>query len=514
MRATIYARYSSENQRPESITDQIYSCRKYATEHGWTVDDALIFSDEAVSGAREDRAGLHEMMEAARGATFDALLVDDLSRLARNNLLMLTVIGDLHFLGIRLVSVADGLDSDQEEAHFSIQLRGIANELFLTDLRKKVLRGLIGQKNRGFFVGERAFGYRSVPVGVGRRDKRGQPRPDAFKMEAIPSEANIVNEIFTRFASGESFFSIVNDLNRREVPGRFRKTKKWSAPTISRMLRNEKYVGRWIWNRTEHRRDPRTSKTRHLPKDPSKWHVIEDESLRIVPQELWEQVQGRLQQLENVWRRGRRKRGYESQRASRVLVYPRQLLSGAMTCGKCGGSIGEVSGHKGGYYGCVKARRSICDNRRLVRRKKAERLILTSLRDRILNPDSIEYVLQKIKTELDRSNSNLPGTIDLKMAVLKEQRRRVTNFLEVVAEGRGTRIITDALAASEGQVESLEAEIEILQRSSTESFQVPPRIWIEERIRDFQQTLELNTSLSALILRKVLGRIRLGSRSP
>ncbi|HEV2271823.1 MAG TPA: recombinase family protein, partial [Steroidobacteraceae bacterium] len=91
------------------------------------------------------------MMEAARSARFDALLVDDLSRLARNNLLMLTVIGDLHFLGIRLVSVADGLDSNQEEANFSIQLRGIANELFLTDLRKKVLRGLIGQKNRGFF---------------------------------------------------------------------------------------------------------------------------------------------------------------------------------------------------------------------------------------------------------------------------------------------------------------------------------------------------------------------------
>jgi len=131
------------------------------------------------------------------------------------------------------------------------------------------------------------------------------------------------------------------------------------------------------------------------------------------------------------------------------------------------------------------------------------------LRDRILNPDSIEYVLQNIKAELDRSNSNLPGTIDLKMAELTEQRRRVTNFLEVVAEGRGTRSITDALAASEGQVESLEAEIEILQRSSTESFQVPRRIWIEERIRDFQQTLELNTSLSALILRKVLGPIRL-----
>ena len=87
--------------------------------------------------------------------------------------------------------------------------------------------------------------------------------------------------------------------------------------------------------------------------------------------------------------------------------------------------------------------------------------------------------------------------------------RRVSNLVEVVAEGRGTRSVTDALFASESQVESLEAEIDVLQRSLTDSFQIPPRVWIEERIRDFQKTLELNTGLSALILRKVLGRIRL-----
>ena len=275
------------------------------------------------------------------------------------------------------------------------------------------------------------------------------------------------------------------------------------------MLRNEKYVGRWIWNRTEHRRDPRTLKSRQFPKDQTKWCVIEDESLRIVTQELWQKVQERLKEIERVWGRGNKKRGYENQQASRVLVYPRQLLSGAMFCAKCGGSIGEVSGRKGGYYGCVKARRSICDNRLLVRRKKAERVILTSLRDRILNPDSIEYVLQKVKGELDRLNSSVPQAIKSKEAALNEQRRRVSNLVEVVAEGRGTRSVTDALSASESQVEGLEAEIEVLQRSLTESFQIPPRVWIEERLRDFQKTLELNTGLSALILRKVLGRIRL-----
>src|SRR5690242_13299516 len=133
MKAAIYARYSSENQRPESIADQVSSCRRYAETHNMSVEENLIFYDEAVSGAREDRSGLNRMKQAAGANGFDVLLVDDLSRLARDNLLMLTLIAELRYFGIRLVSVADGLDTDQEESNFSVQLRGIANELFLSD---------------------------------------------------------------------------------------------------------------------------------------------------------------------------------------------------------------------------------------------------------------------------------------------------------------------------------------------------------------------------------------------
>ncbi len=112
MRVAIYARYSTENQRPESILDQVSSCRKYAIGHGWILSDDLIFSDVTVSGTREDRPGLSDMMVHAQDHKFDALLIDDLSRLARDNLLMLTTIADLRFLGVRVVSIADNLDSD------------------------------------------------------------------------------------------------------------------------------------------------------------------------------------------------------------------------------------------------------------------------------------------------------------------------------------------------------------------------------------------------------------------
>ena len=63
-----------------------------------------------------------------------------------------------------MISVADGLDSDDEESTLAIQVRGIFNELQLRDLKKKTLRGQIGQKERGFFVGEK-----TIRLSVGAR---------------------------------------------------------------------------------------------------------------------------------------------------------------------------------------------------------------------------------------------------------------------------------------------------------------------------------------------------------
>ena len=90
------------------------------------------------------------MLAVAQNHPFEVVLVDDLSRLARNNFLMLSVLADLHFAGIRIVSVADGLDSNDEESKLGIQIRGIFNELQLQDLKKelcpKVVRGELEKK--------------------------------------------------------------------------------------------------------------------------------------------------------------------------------------------------------------------------------------------------------------------------------------------------------------------------------------------------------------------------------
>jgi site-specific DNA recombinase len=99
MTAAIYARYSSENQRPESIDDQISACRKLAKLQLLSISEEHIYADQAQSGASSGRPALAALMAAARASEFQVVLVDDLSRLARDNHLMLSIIAELHFEG-------------------------------------------------------------------------------------------------------------------------------------------------------------------------------------------------------------------------------------------------------------------------------------------------------------------------------------------------------------------------------------------------------------------------------
>jgi DNA invertase Pin-like site-specific DNA recombinase len=76
MNAAIYARTATEE---ESTFSQIDSCRKYASERGWTVLD--IFDDTGVSSSKIDRDGLSLFVQNAH--KYDILLVTSIDRLFR-----------------------------------------------------------------------------------------------------------------------------------------------------------------------------------------------------------------------------------------------------------------------------------------------------------------------------------------------------------------------------------------------------------------------------------------------
>ena len=514
MKAAIYTRYSSDNQRPESIDDQIRACQELAHARGYVVDLTHIYKDEAKSGALKDRPALETLLAAARARQFEAVLVDDLSRLSRDNHFLLTLYAEFRFNGVRIISRADSLDSDDHHSKLGFQMRGIVNELYLDDLREKTLRGQKGQKARGFMVGEGTYGYTSVPVGEMHTDRRGRPRPDGYRMTVEPTEATIVQRIFSEFSEGKAITAIVKALNAECIRGRRRIRKGWSPATVSRILRNEKYMGRWGWNRTETRREPRTGRLRKFPKPESEWHLVVDESLRIVSQEIWDLARDRWLEIARTWPRRPGQRGFEGRQRSYVESHPPHLLSGAMRCGVCGGAVGQVSGKGQGYYGCLGSARHACDNRLLVPRRLAERKAVEALREHLSAPAAIRYVLERVEAEVKRLHDHVPEEIKLKRAALAEEERRIANFIEFIGDGKGTPALADALQAAEHKAKGLRQELSVLETTINEVFKAPPVEWVSERLEQVQEVLERETVRSALLLRRILGPIRLTPVTP
>ena len=150
MRAAIYARYSSDNQREASIEDQIRVCRTLIERAGWQVGE--IYSDAAISGATTLRPGYQKLLEDARGRRFGLVVAEGLDRLSRDQEDIAGLFKQLRFNDVALHTVAEG-----EITELHVGLKGTMNALFLKDLAAKSLRGQIGRAVAGMAAGY-AFG--------------------------------------------------------------------------------------------------------------------------------------------------------------------------------------------------------------------------------------------------------------------------------------------------------------------------------------------------------------------
>ena len=81
-KAVIYARYSSHNQREESIEGQIRECQDFAVRNGFTIIGEYI--DRAISGKTDNRADFQRMIKDSERGNFQVVLVYAIDRFARN----------------------------------------------------------------------------------------------------------------------------------------------------------------------------------------------------------------------------------------------------------------------------------------------------------------------------------------------------------------------------------------------------------------------------------------------
>src|SRR5882724_10636736 len=204
MRAVIYARYSSDLQSTASIEDQIEICRRYAKTQNWEVVDCYI--DRAQSGGSAFRPGFQKLMADLDSLRFEFVLAEAVDRLARKLADIAAFHDRLIFANVRLFTVSTG-----EVTAIHIGLLGTMAQLFLSDLREKTWRGMLGRARAGRIPGGRAYGYDIVePEGGGRKGSRGERRVNE-------AEASIIRRIFKEFAAGEGPRAIAKRLNAEKV---------------------------------------------------------------------------------------------------------------------------------------------------------------------------------------------------------------------------------------------------------------------------------------------------------
>src|SRR5919106_79534 len=183
MRAVIYARYSSDNQREASIEDQVRLARAHIESRGWTYLHA--YNDRAFSGASALRPGYQRLLADARDGQFDVVVAEALDRLSRDQEDVAALYKQLTFAGVRIVTLAEG-----EISELHVGLKGTMNALFLKDLAQKVRRGLEGRVREGKSGGGLCYGYDVVR----QYDARGEP---VYGERAInEAEAAVVRRIF------------------------------------------------------------------------------------------------------------------------------------------------------------------------------------------------------------------------------------------------------------------------------------------------------------------------------
>jgi DNA invertase Pin-like site-specific DNA recombinase len=218
MRAVIYARYSSENQREASLEDQVRVCRERVEREGWEL--AQVFQDRAISGATALRPGYQALMRAAREGGFDVVVAEALDRLSRDQEDVAALFKRLRFAGIRIVTLAEG-----EIGELHVGLNGTMNALFLRDLAAKTHRGLRGRVEAGRSGGGNAYGYQVV------RRLGADGAPVTGERQVDGAQAAVVRRIFRDYTAGKSPKRIALALNAEAIPGPH--GGAWGASTLN-----------------------------------------------------------------------------------------------------------------------------------------------------------------------------------------------------------------------------------------------------------------------------------------
>ena len=405
MTAVIYARYSTDSQREESIEGQIRECTAYAEKNGFTVVKHYI--DRAVSAKTDNRPQFQQMIKDSERGIFDVIIVWKLDRFARNRYDSARYKTQLKRNGVKLVSATEVISAGPEGIILESVLEGYA-EYYSADLSEKVVRGMTENALKGIYNGG------TIPFGY-MIDETRHYQPD-------PLLAPYVEQTFQKYADGATMTDLRDWLKAHNIKNSM--GGEMSYNTIQRMLSNRRYIGELRL------RD-----------------VVQPNAIpALVSEDLFNKVQEKLAKNKKAPARHKAEDTY--------------LLTTKLYCGKCGALMFGESGvsHTGKmytYYKCAAAKKKKTCDKKAVRKQWLEDLVVNETMKLVEDDASMNAIIAKVMELQNQESTDLP----IYEKQLKETEVGITNMLNAIQMGILTSSTKERLEALEEQRKELQARI-------------------------------------------------------
>ena len=407
MNAVIYARFSSHSQREQSIEGQLKTCYKFAADNGYTVIGEYI--DRAQSGTNDNRAEFQRMIADSDKHTFNAVIVYQLDRFARNRYDSAINKAKLKKNGVRVVSARENITDDASGILVEGILESMA-EYYSAELSQKIHRGMSLNAQKCLSNGSNpGLGFKVAP-------------DHTFYVDE--DEAVIVREIFERYGKGETVADIIKDLNARQIKTSL--GRDFNKNSLHRLLRNKRYIGTYLYKGEE--------TPGGMP--------------RIVSDEVFERVQNILDKNKAAPARSRGKEEY--------------LLTTKLFCGYCHemmtgyGGTGK-SGKAYHYYACKNAKKHLCQ-KKVVDKKRIEDMVVAACRQ-MLTDSNIQRIAEAIeavfKSEFDSS------AIKRIKTAIQEADTAIENLWQALEKGQGVDTIMERINKRQEEKAELETQLAI-----------------------------------------------------
>jgi len=407
MNIVIYARYSSHNQTEQSIEGQLETCYEYAKNNGYVVIGEYI--DRAQSGTTDNRAEFQRMIADSDKHTFEAVLVYQLDRFARNRYDSAINKQRLKKNGVRVISARENISDDASGILVEGVLESMA-EYYSAELSQKIRRGMNINAEKHLSNGS------NPGLGYVVDEKR--------RFHIDPETASIVREIFEMYASGKTVTEINQYLNDKQI--KTSHGNEFNKNSLHRILRNKRYIGYYIYRDTE----------------------VPDAMPRIIDDELFMRVQRILDRNKKAPARARAKEEY--------------ILTTKLFCGYCremmiGYSGTSKTGTMYHYYICKNSRKKQCQ-KKLVNKQTIEDKVVLECR-KLLTDSNIKKIAEAVSTacKSDYDNSEVKRIKSL----IKETDAAIENLWKALEHGQAVDMITERIDKRKQEKEELQGQLAI-----------------------------------------------------